>query len=387
MKFPIESFQKVATPFYAYDIALLKATLENINKILLEHPKYHVHYALKANNNTIICKLIAEYGFGADCVSGAEVEHALKCGFRKEDIFYAGVGKTDDEINKCLDLGIGCFNVESVPELININELATKKGVSANVALRINPNIDAGTHPNITTGTYEDQFGIQIDNIDEVINKTILLKNIVLKGLHFHIGSQILNMQPFAKLCLIINSLQQKWKERGIKFDWINVGGGLGIDYEHPDKNPIADFKQYFNTFNKIDLEDFQHLHFELGRAIVAQCGSLITKVLYIKEGVNKKFAIVDAGFNDLIRPALYDSYHSIERLLPPTDVSHTDKEEKYDIVGPICESTDCFARGRILPALKRNDLLVIRSAGAYGESMASTYNMRALPSSFYFDN
>lgn len=381
MRFPIESFREVETPFYAYDMELLRHTLSTIDGCLKDKPLWKVHYAVKANNNPVLLDTISASGkFGADCVSIGEIEWAIKHGFAPADIMFAGVGKTKNEISRALDIKTGCFNVESLPELETINFIAIEKGVKAPVSIRINPDIDAHTHPNITTGTYEDQFGIPLLGAKAIISRAKSLEGILLKGLHFHIGSQITDMTPFKQLCTAINSLQDEWNKKGVYFDIINVGGGLGIDYEHPDLHPVADFKDYFKTFESLELRENQQLHFELGRAIVAQCGSLITRVLYIKEGIGKRFAIVDAGFNDLIRPALYDAYHKIELI----DGS-AGSPEKYDIVGPICESTDCFARATQLPALQPDDLLAVRSAGAYGESMASTYNMRPLPRSLFF--
>lgn len=381
MMFPLETFNTLETPFYAYDIELLRSTLSAIKKCLAGKPDYHVHYALKANNNATIVNEIARTGFfGADCVSGGEIEWAIEHGFKPSSIVYAGVGKTDREINLALDAGIGCFNVESLAELENIDRIAAIKKTKAPVALRINPDIDAHTHPNITTGTYEDQFGIPLIHMDLALRTIQSLNNIDFIGLHFHIGSQITDMIYFKQLSLKVNELQEYLRTLGITVKWINVGGGLGIDYENPCRNPIADFESYFKAFDALNLYPGQQLHFELGRAIVAQCGSLITRVLYIKEGVGKHFAIVDAGFNDLIRPALYGVTHKIELI-----DGKGGQEENYDIVGPICESTDCFGKSVSLPHLERGDMLAICSAGAYGESMASTYNMRALPKSIFF--
>lgn len=374
--------QDIVTPAFVYDIGLLRKTLAEIDTVLGNKPAWHLHYAVKANNNKIIVEEIAKSEkIGADCVSIGEIRWVIENGFRVSDIMFAGVGKTSAEIKEALELGIGCFNVESEPELENINRIATAMGVKAPVALRVNPDIDAHTHPGITTGTYEDQFGIPYDHIDKLVPKALGMTGISLKGLHFHIGSQITDMKPFGKLCSKINDLQDYWNARGVFFSIINVGGGLGIDYENPDVHPIADFKDYFRTFENLKLRKDQELHFELGRAIVAQCGSLVTRVMYVKEGANKKFAIVDGGFNCLIRPALYDAYHRIDVINPSGAAI-----EHYDVVGPICESTDCFAREFKSPTLHSGDLLAIRSAGAYGETMSSNYNMRGLPSSVYIN-
>ena len=379
--FPIDKFKNIETPFYYYNTSLLRETLNTIKKETAQFPNYHVHYAVKANANNRILSIIRENGLGADCVSGGEIKAALKAGFPSDKIVFAGVGKADWEIKLGLESNIFCFNVESIPELDNINELASIQGKTASVALRINPNIDAHTHHYITTGLSENKFGISLIHLDSVLDHLITLKNIKLIGLHFHIGSQITDMDSFKGLCIRINEIQEHLYQRMIIVDSINVGGGLGINYEEPDKEPIPDFRSYFSVFYKhLKLRPKQELHFELGRSIICQCGSLITKVLYIKEGINKKFVIVDAGMTDLIRPALYQAYHKIENItsgLAP---------EEYDVVGPICESSDCFGKIVSLNATHRGDLLAIRSSGAYGEIMASQYNCRELPKAYYQD-
>lgn len=383
MNFPIATFRELDTPFYAYDLGLLDRTIKAVGECLVSRPAFRVHYAVKANNNEVLLQRIAASGlFGADCVSGNEVQWAMECGIRPGNIVYSGVGKTDSEIMTGLQAGIGCFNVESKQELEVIGLLASKEGKKANVAIRINPDIDAHTHPNITTGTYEDQFGTPLVLAGELIEMAHRMESVNLRGLHFHIGSQLIDMEPFRLLVDKINELTDFWHNNGIDFEWINVGGGLGIDYDNPDANPLPDFETYFSVFDGVKLTEGQQLHFELGRSIVAQCGSLVARVLYIKESVNKKFAILDAGFTDLLRPALYGAHHKIDVLTE----NPSERKETYDVVGPVCESTDCFECEISLPALKRGDILAFRSAGAYGESMASTYNMRRLPDSFYFN-
>jgi len=378
-QFPIETFAQTRTPFYFYDLNLLQATLTEI-KQNTSQPHIHVHYAIKANANPEILKVIKENGFGVDCVSGGEVEAALNAGFTADKIVFAGVGKSDWEIELGLNNNISCFNVESAAELDVIQEIAQIKGKTARVALRVNPNVDAHTHHYITTGLAENKFGISLDMLESVIERCMVSPNIELLGLHFHIGSQITEILPFERLCQRVNELQDKYEAQGIKFSSINVGGGLGIDYNNPDENPIPNFKAYFDTFEQhLKLRPGQQLHFELGRSIVGQCGSLITKVLYVKEGIAKKFAIVDAGFTELIRPALYQAHHKIENL-----TSNSTETHKYDVVGPICESSDRFGEAEILPTTNRGDLIALRSAGAYGEIMASQYNCRKLPQSIY---
>ena len=371
-------FKEVHTPFYFYNTALLKETLQKIKKEISAHKNYIVHYAIKANANPKLLRLIAQAGFGADCVSGGEIERALDTGFPASKIVFAGVGKSDWEINLGLDNDIFCFNVESEPELEVINELAKAKGKIASVAFRINPNIGAHTHANITTGLAENKFGIAMKDMEHIIQKAEQLCHIRVLGLHFHIGSQILEMDDFIALCQRINQLIEQLRQAHHRIEHINVGGGLGIDYEHPDKHPIPNFSSYFNTYAKyLNLSDGQQLHFELGRAVVGQCGSLVTRVLYVKQGATKQFIIVDAGMTDLIRPALYQAQHQIENL------NSREVLEKYDIVGPICESSDVFAKDILLPKTHRGDLIALHSAGAYGEIMASQYNCRALPQSY----
>ena len=363
------------TPFYYYDAELLRQTLQTIREEVSKHEGFCVHYAVKANANPKVLRIIREAGLGVDCVSGGEIEASVKAGFPSSKIVYAGVGKSDWEINLGLDSDIFCFNVESIPELEVINELAAQKGKVARVAFRLNPNVGAHTHANITTGLAENKFGIDMRDMLKVIEEASQMANVKVVGLHFHIGSQILDMGDFEALCNRVNELQNELERHRIRLEHINVGGGLGIDYQHPNRVPIPDFKSYFDTYaKKLKLRDGQTLHFELGRAVVAQCGSLITRTLYIKEGYVKKFCIVDAGFTDLIRPALYQAYHKIENL------SSEEPKEAYDVVGPICESTDVFAKQIDINKAHRGDLLAIRSAGAYGEIMASQYNCRQLP-------
>ena len=379
--FPIERFKDIETPFYWYDTDVLSKTLEAINTEARKHEGFVVHYAVKANANPKVLRIIRAAGLGADCVSGGEIETCIKAGFPSNKIVYAGVGKSDWEINLGLDNDIFCFNVESIPELEVINELAAAKGKVARVAFRLNPNVGAHTHANITTGLAENKFGIAMRDMLNVIEEASKLENVKFVGLHFHIGSQILDMGDFEALCNRVNELQNILESHRIRVEHINVGGGLGVDYEHPNRLPIPDFKAYFDTYaKKLKLRPGQTLHFELGRAVVAQCGSLITRTLYIKEGATKKFAIVDAGFTDLIRPALYQAYHKIE------NISSEDSYESYDVVGPICESTDVFAKQIDLNKTRRGDLLAIRSAGAYGEIMASQYNCRKLPKGYLSD-
>ncbi len=377
--FPVERFQTLETPFYYYDLDLLRETLEVINGCVKGQP-YKVHYAIKSNANQRILKEIKNAGLGIDCVSGGELKASIEAGFTGEEIVFAGVAKNDKEINAGLDAEILCFNVESINELRVINELASAKGKIANVALRINPNIDAHTHHYITTGLKENKFGINQEQLDTVVKEALEMTAINLCGIHFHIGSQIESNEPFSLLCDKVNEIQEKMSVLGANIQIINVGGGLGIDYDNPDLNPIPNFKSYFETFKKgLKLRKGQEVHFELGRSISGQCGSLITRVIYVKKGTEKKFVIVDAGFTDLIRPALYQAHHYTQNLTSGSQVT-----DKYDIVGPICESSDCFSTDERLPITERGDIIALRSAGAYGEIMASQYNCRELPGAYY---
>ena len=376
--FPVNKFRELETPFYYYDVNVLRETLSCINKEAGKYNNFCVHYAVKANANHKVLTIIRESGLGADCVSGGEIRAAIKAGFPTYKIVYAGVGKTDWEINLGLDYDIFCFNVESVPELEIINELASAKGKTARVAFRINPNVGAHTHANITTGLAENKFGISMEDMDKVIDMAGTLPHVKFVGLHFHIGSQILDMGDFVALCNRVNELQEKLYARQIIVEHINVGGGLGIDYAHPNRQAIPNFTEYFATYHKhLKLRPQQTLHFELGRAVVGQCGSLISKVIYVKQGANKQFAILDAGMTDLIRPALYQAYHKIE------NITSEEPMETYDVVGPICESSDVFGKAIDLNKAHRGDLFALRSAGAYGEIMASAYNCRALPKGY----
>ena len=378
MNFDLKQFDGLKTPFYWYDSQLLDQTLKTV-KSLADKYGYHIHYAVKANGNIEILRRMREVGLGTDCVSGNEILQSIAAGIAPEKIAFAGVGKSDEEIQIGLENNIFCFNCESIPEIEVINQIAGQMGKKARIALRINPNVHASTHHYITTGLEENKFGINMWALDDVLKVLEQTKNIELIGLHFHIGSQILDMQDFRNLCIRVNEIQEWFYARNIIVDHINVGGGLGVNYEQPDKQPVPTFEEYFKVFAEtLKLRPKQQLHFELGRALVAQCGSLITKVLYVKNGTNKKFAIVDAGFTELIRPALYQAVHKIE------NISSTEPEEKYDVVGPICESSDCFAKSIDLAGCHRGDLLAIRTAGAYGEAMASTYNLRTLVKGYF---
>jgi len=365
-------FANVETPFYYYDLDLLQKTLSSCANAAKVY-NFHVHYAMKANFNPAVLEKIKETGFGADCVSGGEVARAVAVGFNHQQIVFAGVGKSDKEINDALDQDIFCFNVESIQELEVIDELAAKKGKKAKVAIRINPNVDAHTHHNITTGLDENKFGINSWDLPACAETLKTAANLEFIGIHFHIGSQITNLDVYKNLCIRVNEFATWFEERGFTIKVLNVGGGLGIDYHNPDQQ-IPDFEAYFKIFNDfLEVRTNQEVHFELGRALVGQCASLISKVLYVKNGKKKNFIILDAGMTELMRPALYQAYHKIENI----SRAEADHNTKYDVVGPICESTDCFGKEVGLPETSRGDLIALRSTGAYGEVMASHYNLR----------
>lgn len=365
------------TPYYEYDLGVLERTLTAIDAAVAGQSDWHVHYAIKANANSLLLPLIRQHGLGIDCVSGGEIQTALDSGFDPSQIVFAGVGKADWEIDMALNAGIACFNVESEAELDVIAERCQALGKKAHVAFRVNPDVDAHTLAGITTGKAENKFGIEIPMLQPIIRKALANPCFIFEGLHFHIGSQITEMGPFIQLCDKVNRLQDSFEKDGIKLNLINVGGGLGVDYDNPEENMVPDFKAYFDVFrNRLNLRPGQQLHFELGRAVVAQCGQLITRVLYIKQGTVKKFVMVDAGFTELIRPAFYGAHHKIVNLTSKGDL------EKYDVVGPICESSDVFEKDTMLPETRRGDLIAIMTAGAYGETMASCYNQRSLPAS-----
>ncbi|MDP9080058.1 MAG: diaminopimelate decarboxylase [Bacteroidota bacterium] len=398
----ITRFQSLETPFYYYHLDVLRQTLEACRTASSKYG-FHVHYAMKANFNPRVLDLIKEYGFGADCVSGNEVKAAIEHGFGKENIVFAGVGKSDKEINLALDADIFCFNAESVQELEVINELAKAKNKIAKIAIRINPNVDAHTHHFITTGLDENKFGIntwQLSDVAETLRKCTSLEFL---GIHFHIGSQITDMEVYKNLCTRINEIQDWFEDRGFAIKVLNTGGGLGIDYQNPDTNTVADFESYFKVFKQfLNVKPGQEVHFELGRALVGQSASLISRVLYVKNGQKKNFLVLDAGMTELIRPMLYQAYHLIENvsqsgvISPESEVEKEATQDselktqdfiKYDVVGPICESTDCFQKDVELPESFRGDLIAIRTAGAYGEVMASGYNLRDRVGSIYSED
>lgn len=375
----VKRFKNLSTPFYYYDISILENNLKLLSNCIEDFNK--VHFSVKSNTNPKLLNLIKSYGLGIDAVSSNEIKHCLELGFDSKDVVFAGVGKSDQEIEYAIKNNISYFNAESIQEIEVINAISNKLSRRTNVSIRINPNIKTDTHKKIQTGSSDDKFGIDLNDL-YYIPKLNNLENIRITGIHFHIGSQLINLKPFNELCETSNDVLNYLKENGLKIKNINVGGGLGINYENPEKNLLSNFKDFISLFNKkIKKEKGQFIDFELGRSIVGQCGFLISKILYSKKSYDRNFLILDSGMNNLIRPALYNSRHKISNI--------TSKHKSflnYDVVGPICESSDTFAKDYKLIKSNRGDLIVIHSCGAYGESMSSNYNLRDNINSYYSD-
>lgn len=382
-----DRFSVVETPFYYYDMDLLHRTVSRLASLASKYG-IKVHYAVKANAEGRVLEVLKDAGFGADCVSANEVVRASACGFAPEDIMFAGVGKTDREIRTALGTGIGCFNVESLPEMEAINDIAAEMGVKAPVAFRVNPNVDPHTHKYITTGLEENKFGISRYEFDAAIAKLRACSNLKFEGIQFHIGSQITDVaNVFGLESRCARELVGYFEERGLEVRHIDFGGGLGVDYEEPDEHPLPEFETWLKALRSAFPADCGYeLHIEPGRSLVAQCASLISTVLYVKKGRTKNFVIVDAGMNDLIRPALYGAYHKVENLSAFYMRESMTKDCVYDVVGPICESSDVWGEGRTMRLTCKGDLIAIRTAGAYGRVMASQYNLRDLAPAVYSD-
>ena len=372
-----QKLTKLKTPFYFYDLDLLDKTILSLKESL--EPNYSIYYAIKANNNSKIIKLIKDHDLGIDAVSGEEINKSLNNSIKPKKIVFAGVGKTKDEIIFAIRKKIYLFNCESFDEISLIDKISNELNVKTKIAIRLNPNIDSRSHKYIKTGMFDSKFGIQIDHLAEILEKIKKFNHIDLIGYHFHLGSQIDDLGVFRKLCKVSNEMNIYLKNKNFNITDINLGGGLGINYKEPDLNLIPDFKSYFQIFKKnLIYFDNQKIHFELGRSIVGQSGSLFSSILYLKKSFNKHFIIIDAGMTELIRPALYNAQHHIENL------SSNKKEIKYDIVGPLCESSDTFAKDYYLNQSKIGDLIVIRSTGAYGEVMSNNYNLRKKVKAYY---
>ncbi len=377
----VEAFKSIQTPFYYYDMDLLRSTVDACRR-QAEASGIQVHYAVKANDDARVLAAVRQAGFGVDCVSGGEVEYALQQGFAPEKIVFAGVGKTDAEIILALKGGIGCFNCESIPEIEVINDLAARLGVRARIAVRVNPDIDARTHKYISTGNEENKFGIAPGDFTALFRAMRAASNLDFCGIHLHVGSQITDMSVFETECRRAAEIVEIFEKKGFKVENINLGGGLGVNYTDPDASPVPDFGAWMGAIRRcLPVKPGQKVHIEPGRALVAQCGSLISRVVFVKKVASQKCVILDAGMNDLIRPALYQARHKIENLTSKGGLL------RYDVVGPVCESSDFWGGKQLLPATSRGDIFAIRSAGAYGQVMAMHYNRRPLAKAIYSDD
>ena len=373
--------KEIETPFYLYDINLLRQTLESV---VYESNKYNykVHYAIKANNDDYLLSIIKEYGIGIDCASGNEVRKAIESGFDPKTVVYAGVGKRDKEIRYAIEQDILAINCESIEELQVVNQIAGEWGKKADIGLRLNPDIDPKTNRCIDTGQADSKFGIAYEEILDNVELIKSLENINIIGIHIHIGSQIRELHVFENMCNKANAIVEKLESLGFSFRIVDVGGGLGINYDVPENEPIPNFASLFSIVHEYLNVEGKEVHFEFGRSIVGECGELITSVLYNKTtATGRRLLIIDASMTELIRPMLYGSYHNIENITSQEDIF-----TKYTVVGTACESTDVFDENVSLKRSKRGDLLSIKSAGAYGRSMASEYNMHELPKAVYSD-
>ena len=361
----------VGTPFYCYSSATLRRHIRVFTGAFAELAPL-IAYSVKANSNLSVLNILREEGAGADVVSGGELARALEAGIGAEKIVFSGVGKTRDEMAAALDADIHQFNVESEGELDALNEVALSKGARAAIAFRVNPDISAGGHEKISTGRAEDKFGVPWTRARELYRQAALLKGVDIKGVDVHIGSQISDLAPFERAFLRVGDLVRELRRDGHAIERLDLGGGLGIPYGDNSDPPHPD--DYAKLIRRVAGSLGVKLIFEPGRMIVGNAGILVSRVLYLKSGAAKEFLIVDAGMNDLIRPALYDAYHAIWPVRPRAGA-----KRDYDVVGPVCETGDRFAKTRALPPMEAGDLVAFLSAGAYGAVQASQYNSRPL--------
>jgi diaminopimelate decarboxylase len=373
---------EVGTPVYVYS----KATLLHHYKQIADAFKSvnaTVCYSIKSNGNLNLCKALAAAGCGFDVTSGGELFRALQAGGDPKKIIYAGVGKTDEEIREAIEVGIAAFNIESEEEIENIDRVAASIGKQAIGAIRINPDVDPKTHAKTTTGKKETKFGVDIERAERVFEQYRNLKHLRVGGIHIHIGSPVYEIQPYVDAVQKVTALIDRLTERGHRIEWFDVGGGFAVNYERPDQAlPVT---EHAKALIPLLAGKPYKIAFEPGRYIAGNAGVLLTRVLYRKTGGEKKFVIVDAGMNDLIRPTLYESYHHIWPVKPDTANLTEERSRAFeprggevvDVVGPICESGDYLAKGRPLPPTKRGDLLAVFTAGAYGFAMSSNYNNR----------
>lgn len=364
-----EVAQKVGTPLYLYSYRTMVDHYQKLDNAM-ESIEHLICFSLKSNSNLAVCKALANKGSGADVVSGGELYKAMKAGIPPQKIVFAGVGKTAEEIEYALKSDIFMFNVESMPEANAISRIAESLGQKAKIALRINPDVDADTHKHITTGKKENKFGLAIDKAIDFYKECVALPGLKVEGVQAHIGSQIVSTSPFVKSITKLVKLIGDLRDAGININTLNIGGGLGIIYNEETPSTA---QNYADAILPLIKPTGCQLILEPGRFIIGNAGIMVTKVTYIKVTDAKKFVIVDSGMNDLIRPALYESYHAIR----PVIAAENSEEDVVDVVGPICESTDYFAKDRMMPVVREGDLLAMFSAGAYGFVMASNYNAR----------
>jgi len=370
--------KKVGTPVYIYS---RRTAVEHFQKLqqAFKNIDHLVCYSIKANSNLALCHALAKAGCGADIVSGGELYRVLKAGFKPENIVFAGVGKTEQEIEYGLKTNIFMFNVESMPEAKLINRVAKRLKKKASVSIRVNPDVDPHTHEYITTGKKENKFGINFHEATDFYIQLRQLPNLDVIGIHFHIGSQIMTPGPYLDAIRRGTLLVHKLKDAEIHLKVLNIGGGMGIIYK--DEKPMT-AKEFAETIVPLVKDLHCKLILEPGRHIVGNAGILVTKVIYIKETPVKRFVVVDAAMNDLIRPCLYDAYHEIK----PLHQNNNRSAIEVDVVGPVCESADFFAKNRVLPEVRPGELLAIMSAGAYGYVMSSNYNTRPRPPEILVD-
>ena len=378
------SFKKIAadfgTPCFIYSHNDLVKNFSEIKNVFASE-KRKVFYSVKANSNLSILKVLLELGAGFDIVSLGELERVIKIGAQPEKIIYSGVGKSEEEIIRSLEYGIHCFNVESFSELERINSIAEKLNKVAPVSIRINPNIDPGSHEFISTGVETTKFGINLKNMMDAFIYANNEKSIELLGIDYHIGSQIESLDPFKEAIVSVKEIVDQLKENNINIKLIDMGGGLGINYQNNDAPSLNDFGKTINqVINDNELSDYDFI-IELGRSIVGNVGYILTSVEYIKKDSEKNFVIVDAGMDNLIRPALYGAWHEIKPI-----ADNKEQNILCDIVGPVCECTDFLGKDRQL-SVQQGDLLIISSCGAYASSMASNYNSRPKPSEIMIKN
>lgn len=382
----LSALSALRTPFYFYDMDLFQRTVEEAASCAARYG-VDVHYAAKANCDARLMSIIASTGFGADCVSEGELRLALDAGVPASKIEFSGVGKSDREILEAIRAGIGSINVESVQELYIVDAIAEHYGLVANVSLRINPNIDAHTFRYVTSGLYANKFGIPRSEFEAAAKMLSECRNIRFKGLHFHIGSQIRDLENvFTLVCDNANETIAWFESRGFKVENVNLGGGLGVNYEDPDGEQVPDFDTWFRVIaERIDRTGGRRVHVEPGRAFVAQCATLISRVLFVKDSGSKTFLVLDAGMNNMVRPAFYGAYHRIENLSASLRPA-LGETCLYDIVGPVCESSDTWGKNRRMALSVRGDLVAVRSAGAYGQAMQNSYNLRPMAQTVYSD-